>query len=232
MLAHDFATATLQVADHDVAGRPDLAKLSAPLTPTLTAELDGAAQNLPVPAEAIVLAALGRTIARTIGEGAVAVDLAGRDRAVSLPCASDRTTSATDMVAAVRRLLAAAPAEQCVAVRPPSEICFSFDGETPASEHALELRAYRAGGVMQLDWCYDTHRFEPYTVEEFTEQFPLALIELTSEAIPQSDVRRRERRRRQSGFAPAIRIDGNGTDPAITGEPSEEQPYAGNRGAQ
>ena len=38
---------------------------------------------------------------------------------------------------------------------------------------------------MQLDWWYDTRSFDAYTVEEFTEQLPLALIELTSEAMPQ-----------------------------------------------
>ena len=50
--------------------------------------------------------------------------------------------------------------------------------------HALELRAYRADGVVQLDWWFDARSFEAYTVEELAEQFPLALIELTSEATP------------------------------------------------
>ena len=55
--------------------------------------------------------------------------------------------------------------------------------ETPTA-HALELRAYRADGLVQLDWWYDTRSFDAYTVEELTEQLPLALIELTSEAMP------------------------------------------------
>ncbi len=49
----------------------------------------------------------------------------------------------------------------------------------------LELRAYRADDLVQLDWWYDTRSFDPYTVEELAEQLPLALIELTSEAMPQ-----------------------------------------------
>src|SRR4051794_3369293 len=35
------------------------------------------------------------------------------------------------------------------------------------------------------DWWYDTRSFDAYTVEELTEQLPIALIELTSEAMPQ-----------------------------------------------
>ena len=42
-----------------------------------------------------------------------------------------------------------------------------------------------ADGLVQLDWWYDTRSFDSYTVEELAEQFPLALIELTSEAMPQ-----------------------------------------------
>ena len=43
---------------------------------------------------------------------------------------------------------------------------------------------YRTTDLLHLDWWYDTRRFYPSTVEELTEQFPLALIELTSDAIP------------------------------------------------
>ena len=39
-----------------------------------------------------------------------------------------------------------------------------------------------AGGVVVLDWWYDTRSFEPYTIEELAEQLPFTLIELTSEA--------------------------------------------------
>ena len=62
---------------------------------------------------------------------------------------------------------------------------FTVLGLTPGLRHPLELRAYRADGLVQLDWWYDTRSFDSYTVEELTEQLPLALIELTSEAMPQ-----------------------------------------------
>ena len=41
---------------------------------------------------------------------------------------------------------------------------------------------YRTDGLLQFDWWYDASRFERYTVEELAEQFPLALIEMTSDA--------------------------------------------------
>jgi len=55
--------------------------------------------------------------------------------------------------------------------------------ETPAGlGYALELRAYRVDGLLQLDWWYDTGRFDSYTIEELMEQFPFALFEMTSDA--------------------------------------------------
>ena len=77
---------------------------------------------------------------------------------------------------------------------------------------------YRTDGLVQLDWWYDTRSFEPYTVEELAEQFPLALIELTSEA----DAADRSDRAGCRSLT-SLESDRNGTDPAITGEPSEEQ---------
>ena len=41
-----------------------------------------------------------------------------------------------------------------------------------------------ADGHVHMDWWYDTRRLDRYTVEEMTEQFPLALIDLTSDAVP------------------------------------------------
>jgi hypothetical protein len=37
---------------------------------------------------------------------------------------------------------------------------------------------------MQVDWWFDTLRFDRATVQELAEQFPFALIGLTSEAMP------------------------------------------------
>jgi phthiocerol/phenolphthiocerol synthesis type-I polyketide synthase E len=196
-----------------------------------------------VATDEILLAALGRTIARTIGDGVVAVDLAGNGRSVLEPdvdlqrtvgwfttiypvpltCATVQQASATTMLAAVHRTLAAvpnqgighgllryvyAPTALQLAAQPLSDIFFSYVGtvpELPSGEvpvqfdietampvretlpglgHALQLRVYRTAGLLHLDWWYDSRRLDRSTVEELTEQFPLALIDLTSEAIP------------------------------------------------
>lgn len=186
------ANSPLRVTDHDIAERPgpgDFAKLSAPLSSVLSAELDGAQRNLGLATEEILLAALGRAISRTIGDGVVSVDLAGEDRwlryPVPLPCVAVRDTGATEMLATVHRTLSAVPQG---GTQPSSDIFFSYLGAVPELPaglgHALELRVYRTAGVMNLDWWFDIRRFDCSTMEELTEQFPLALIELTSEAVP------------------------------------------------
>jgi phthiocerol/phenolphthiocerol synthesis type-I polyketide synthase E len=53
----------------------------------------------------------------------------------------------------------------------------------PGLGHALELRAYRYGGSLQLDWWYDTRRIEAATAEALMRAFPLALSELIQECI-------------------------------------------------
>jgi hypothetical protein len=70
-------------------------------------------------------------------------------------------------------------------------VLFNYAGTTPARAgvtplrgHALELRAYRDSGVMHVDWWFDSSRFDRATIQELAEQFPFALIELTSEARP------------------------------------------------
>lgn len=188
MLIADFASSSLRIADHetpDAPGAADLAKISAPFDSTLTGELDGAQWCLGLAAEEILLAALGLAIARTIGEGVVLVDVAGHSGAVPVSCTSAGLATATETLGAVHRSLAAGPAAPKIAAAPPSEIYFSYLGTEPGLRHALELRAYRADGLVQLDWWYDTRSFDAYTVEELAEQLPLALIELTSEASPQ-----------------------------------------------
>lgn len=66
------------------------------------------------------------------------------------------------------------------------EIAVTFSGpvsELPDSPcHAIELRIHRSHDRVHLDWWYDPARFYPYTVVELAEQFPLALIEVCSEA--------------------------------------------------
>ncbi len=188
MLIAEFASSSLRIADHETFDSPrpaDLAKISAPLDGTLTGELDGALWYLGVAGEEILLAALGLAIARTIGEGVVPVDIAGRSGSIPLSCTSAGLATATEMLGGVHRYLSESPTAPKVAVEPPSEICFSYLDTEPGRRYALELRAYRAAGLVQLDWWYDTRSFDSHTVEELAEQLPLALIELTSEAVPQ-----------------------------------------------
>ena len=188
MLIADFASSPLRIADHETIDAPraaDLTKISAPLDSTLTGELDGAQWYLGLTGEEILFAALGLAIARTIGEGVVPVDVAGHSGSVPLSCTSAGLATATESLSAVHRSLSDAPRTPKVAVEAPSEIHFSYLGTEPARRYALELRAYRADGLVQLDWWYDTRSFDAYTVEELAEQLPLALIELTSEAVPQ-----------------------------------------------
>jgi hypothetical protein len=187
--------ATLRVIDHDIAEgtSPVLKKLSTPATDEITAEVDGATEWLGLAADEILLAALGRTIARTIGDGVVAVDVTGERRwllhAIPLTCATAQQASATDMLGIVHRMLGAAHATSL-----PSEVFLNFigtlpDGTTPMYEtppglgYALELRVYRTDGLLHVDWWYDASRFDRYTVEELTEQFPFALFEMTSDAV-------------------------------------------------
>ena len=187
MLIAEFASSPLRIADHETTDAPqaaDLAKISAPLDSTLTGELDGAQWYLGLAGEEILLAALGLAIARTIGEGVVPIDVAGHG-SVPVSCTSAGLATATETLGAVHRSLSAGSTAPKFAALPPSEIYFSYLGTEPGLRHALELRAYRADGLVQLDWWYDTRSFDAYTVEELAEQLPLALIELTSEAMPQ-----------------------------------------------
>ena len=194
----EFANATIHVVDYETAdaSRPAaMEKLSTPVTDELTAELDGAARWLGVASDEILLAALARTIARTLGDGVVPVDIASQGRcllnSVPLVCATARQATATEVLGGVQRGLAAAGHS----THGLSEVYFTYIGAVaaemvPALEappglgHALELRVYRIGDLVHLDWWFDASRFERYTVEELTEQFPLALYEMTSDALP------------------------------------------------
>ena len=192
--------ANLQLTDYDAAGRPrtdDMACHSATLSAVLTDELDGAATALGLTSEEILLAALGRAVQRTIGEGFVAVDVARFDDSsypVALACVGPDRMPATDMLTSVHRSLVALiahPMERPVAddpgTDPMSDVLFSFGMpmSRPAGYgHLLELHAHFDGSAMRLDWWYDPRSFEAYTVEELAEQLPYAMIELTSESAP------------------------------------------------
>ena len=127
---------------------------------TLTGELDGAQWYLGLAGEEILLAALGLAIARTIGEGVVLVDVAGHSGSVPLSCTSAGLATATEALGAVHRSLSAGSSAPKIAAAPPAEIFFSYLGTEPGLRHALELRAYRADGLVQLDWWYDTRSFD------------------------------------------------------------------------
>ncbi|MDG4666917.1 beta-ketoacyl synthase N-terminal-like domain-containing protein [Mycobacterium sp. 236(2023)] len=82
------ATATLSVAGTETSERPgadDLVRLSTTLPTAETGEMDDARRRLGLSVEDILLAALARTVAATVGEGAVTVDLGGRGRSVLKP---------------------------------------------------------------------------------------------------------------------------------------------------
>jgi hypothetical protein len=192
----NLAMPTLRVVDRDIADgtSPVLDKVSTPPSDEVTAEVDGATEWLGVAADEILLAALGRAIARTIGDGVVAVDVTGECRwllhSIPLACATVQQLSPTDMLGNVHRALDAVPAH---AASVPSEVFLNYIGTLPAGTtpmyetppglgYALELRVYRTDGLLHLDWWYDTTRFDRYTVEELTEQFPLAVFEMTSDA--------------------------------------------------
>lgn len=192
--------ANLQLTDYPADGEPahdDITVISAPLSDILTGELDGAAAALGLTAEEILLAALGRTIVRTIGEGIVTVDLAGQGATfypVELVCSGPAITSASDALAAAHRAISALALRRVVHgtpedghAQPPGDVLLVHGTGEHAAEpsrlgHALEVRAYRRDGVLVLDWWYDSRRFEAYTVEELSEQFSYGLVELTSEA--------------------------------------------------
>lgn len=192
--------ANLELTDFDAEGRPgvdDLEMVAAPLSAVLTMELDGAAEALGLTTDEILLAAFGRAIERTIGNGVVNVDVPGNGTSVQpmvLRCAAPAQVDADEMLAgvhhaldslAVRRIVHSVPDGQ--RAQSASDVLFANGGSAatrPHVGHLLELRAYPHGEIIALDWWFDTRSFESYTVTELAEQFPLALIELTSEATP------------------------------------------------
>lgn len=192
--------ANLQLADYDADGRPrgeDMTCHTAMLSTVLTDELDGAATALGVSSEEILLAALGRSVQRTVGDGFVAVDIARFDDSsypVALACAGPDQVPATEMLDTVHRAmttLRARPMVRPVAgdagTDPISDILFSFGMpmSRPAGYgHLLELHAHFDGTAMRLEWWYDPRSFEAYTVEELAEQLSYAMIELASESAP------------------------------------------------
>ncbi|WP_264079933.1 type I polyketide synthase [Mycolicibacter hiberniae] len=101
-----------------------------------------------------------------------------------------------------RRLASVAPADIHFAYlgaipEPPSlgdsPVQFDPDTAMPVREaiaglgHALELRAYRTGGVLHVDWWFDSRRIEESVVRSLADGFTAAVMELVREAIAEHD---------------------------------------------
>ena len=58
----------------------------------------------------------------------------------------------------------------------------------PGLGHAIELRVYRHGGTLHIDWWYDTRRLGRPDVESLSRHFAAALLELAGEATLETDI--------------------------------------------
>ncbi|MEB3021827.1 type I polyketide synthase [[Mycobacterium] crassicus] len=58
----------------------------------------------------------------------------------------------------------------------------------PGLGHALELRAYRTGGVLHLDWWHDSRRIEESAVRAIADGFSTAVMELVRAATAEEDL--------------------------------------------
>lgn len=180
----DAPGASSWIVDYGFAGRPrpvDLATVSSSLDDVLVEELRGAQAAMGCTVEKLLLATLGRAVARTIGEGVLRVDVvggAGRNdvRRIGVPCVSRRGLSGPELLAA------AYPTSES-AGHLPADISFAF-GAGPKAHRArspLTVHVHPGSGTtMCLQWQFDSRGFDRCTIEELAEQFPLALIELTS----------------------------------------------------
>ena len=241
--------ATLRLADTGTAGGPgadDLTRLATVLSLEETSQVDNARRLLQSSTEEILLAALARTVAATVGDGVLAVDLAGPGRSVlrpevdlrrtigcfdtiypiALPCMDTSGASSVQLLEEVSRTFKAVPhhgighgllrylhaptARALGTVAAPDifvsylgmipewrrsdvPVQFDSDGELAVREtlpglgHAIELRVYRHGGVLHIDWWYDRRRVGSDTAEDLAERLLTTLIGLIDEAVAGDD---------------------------------------------
>lgn len=73
---------------------------------------------------------------------------------------------------------------------PANDAAVQIDGDTltvretlPGLGHAIELRAYRHGGVLHLDWWHDVRRVPAGTLEALAAQFPATVMQLIGDAL-------------------------------------------------
>ncbi|MGV0742682.1 polyketide synthase [Mycolicibacterium sp. XJ870] len=175
---------TCWIADHATSAPPrpsDVTTLSESLDSVLAAELDGAPIALGCSTEDLLLAALGRTVARTIGDGMLVVELDATSAApccVAIPCVSKRQLSGSELLAATR----SGAGNSTGYSRADVAFGYSEGAVRPAvGQHVLAVHVHRGSDDdVRVDWSYDARSFDRYTVAELAEQFPLALIEVTS----------------------------------------------------
>lgn len=172
------------IADYGTVGPPgvaDIATVSSSFDEVLSGELHGAAIAMDCTAEELLLAALGRTVARTIGEGILVVDVAsGPERAgfrrIGVPCLAHRGLSGAELLAAARPSVDGGD-------HPAADVSLAYGGAPRAgqTEHPLAVHVDGdAATTTRVVWQFDSRRFDHCTVQELAEQFPLALIEVTS----------------------------------------------------
>jgi phthiocerol/phenolphthiocerol synthesis type-I polyketide synthase E len=129
----NVAKASLRVADSSASAEPpgadDLVRLPSALTTEQTSMIDNACRLLQVGIDEILLSGLARTIAAVVGEGIIAVDLAGAGRSVlkpevdlrrtvgwfstiypiALPCVKPPATGAAYLIEEIRQTVQAVP---------------------------------------------------------------------------------------------------------------------------
>lgn len=242
----DHAVApTVRLSAGEAVGAPhvdDLKRLPTVLNSEQTSQVDNARRVLRASTEEILLAALARTLAATVGEGVTSVDLTGAGRSVlrpdvdfhrtigwfstlhpvALPCMAPAAASATQLLDEVTGTLKGiphhgigygllrylhAPTAALLGATGPSEFLLSYlgmlpewqqtdaavqfdaDGELTVREtppglgHPVELRSYRHGGLLHLDWWFDSRLVPADSVMTLAEQLPGILISLIDEAV-------------------------------------------------
>jgi phthiocerol/phenolphthiocerol synthesis type-I polyketide synthase E len=239
------ATASVRLADKGDSSPPgagDLVRVATALTPEQTSQVDNARRILQASTEEILLAALARSLAVTVGDGVASVDLAGTGRSVlrpdvdfrrtigwfstiypiKLPCIGDQGASATQLLTEVSHALKAvphhgigygllrylhAPTAGLLGAAGGAQIYLSYLGMIPEWQesdalvqfdtdseltvretvpglgHPLELRTYRYGGVLHVDWWYDKRRVSGDTIDLLAQQLPATVAALIDEAF-------------------------------------------------
>ncbi len=239
------ASTTVRLAGVEATGAPmagDYGRIANTLTPEQTSQVDNARRIMKASTEEILLAALARGLARTVGEGVAGVDLTGAGRSVlrpdvdfhrtmgwfstvypiPLPCMGGQGASATQLLDEVSRTVKAVPhhgigygllrylhaptagllggagaaqihltylgmlpewQESDAPVQFDADREFTVAGAPPGLGHPVELRSYRYGGVLHIDWWYDGRRVPASTVEALAREFPATLVTLIDEAF-------------------------------------------------